>query len=451
MAQVRLVPCSEAVRSAAQSWQADGACYATIVIKATFEPAPRSTRDGALELADAPDDILTRDEHRDRSPARSLKDCSDLAPYLQCAEVMLSGDATMPATGRSAARLSILTPDGRPVLDKRFFVHGAPGEKVALNAENALGGPGHPDNPVGRANASILHVQDPSRAVLLGPIARTWRSRAGLLRPEDKKGLQRKDLLISNGMRWEFFHAAPLDQRIVSYWFSGAERIVLEGLRPGPAVVLDLPNASAAARWMRPSGAPVHIDLRADTLRIDLNTLRVSLTWRGFFQTAADEVRMVVATGISTRGRPIDWPEIAQIDFETQAAEGPAKQAALASVDATGILHLDGLNAATLPFEVSSLKNLVERSQEVIAPKPAIPGAPWGPKPPPPAPPSAAPAPAPPPAPAAATSPSSSPLPANPRTPLALVDTPSQDLAPFTLPPGLGSILLLEIATSRRT
>lgn len=452
MAQVRLVPCSESVRSAAQSWQADGAAYATIVVKATFEPASH----GALELANDPDDIVARDEHRDRSPARSLEDCSDLAPYLQCAEVLLSGSATIPATGRAAARLSILTADSRPVLDKRFFLHGAPGEKIALNAENALGGPGHPENPVGRANPSILHGQDPSRAVLLGPVARTWRLRAGMLRPEDKKGLQRKDLQISSGMRWEFFHAAPIDQRIPSYWFSGSERVFLEGLRPGAAVVLELPNARAAARWMRPSGAPVHIELRADTLRIDLDTLRVSLTWRGFFQTTADEVRMVVATGISTKGAEIDWPEIALIDFETQGTEGPAKQAALASLDATGVLHLDGLNAATLPFDVSALKNLVGVSQEVTAPKPAIPGAPWGPKLPP-APPSAPIAAPPlppiamPQAPAQMAPAASAPLPSNQPAPLALVEAPGPDLAPFTLPSGLGSILLLEIAGSRRS
>jgi len=435
---LRIVPAGP-IRCAAQSWRAQGKPFSTLVIKITYELAA----DGSMRLAQQPDDVQARDVHREQNPTRSLSDGSDLSPYIGSGEVFFTGSAYVYPGAHTNARVRV-TNGATVLVDKRFIVRGPPGAQpaelaVPVIAENALGGPGNRDNPVGRLDPLILHADDPSRPALLGPIARTWRARLDLLRPQDKKGLKGRELKIEDGFAWDYFRAAPADQRAAAF-FSGDESIVLQGLQPGGhGVELRLPGARAAALWIRADGERIPIVLRADTLRIDGDRRRVSLTWRGFFETGDAAQRMVIAAALALPGRQIEWPDI--LAGEEEPPTAATGEVAIASLDRTGILQLDGLNAPTLPFAGSAGP---DSAREPV--RAAIPHAPW-----------AAKASSPPAAPVPVLEPAPlQPLPFEPEHAVAaparpvvaqLVQEPELDDSPIVLPPGLGSTLLLAVAS----
>lgn len=366
MVAVRLVPVGS-VKCGSLAWRA-ARSFTTVIVKATFG----FDAEGRAELRPDGDDIVVRDEHIDNNPTRALREASDLAPYLAVGEVLFRGHAHPRGPAPTPCRI-VVARGARPLIDKRFVVMSPRGEPVSLTAENAIGGPGFPDNPVGRAEPLVINPLDPRAPALVGPIPRVWRARASLLRPDDKPGLKKRQLEIGEGFQWAFFHAAPIDQRARTT-FVGDESIHLEGLaRDRPHVELRLPQARAEARWVRSDAPAVPIELRADTIRVDGDAGRVTLTWRGFFEVAEGEHRMVVAAGVSIHGAPIDWPEIAP-ETDEVGAPSPEQPAAVISLGETGILHLDGLNAPTLPF---GTKSADEGSPS--RPKANIPGAPFAP------------------------------------------------------------------------
>lgn len=366
---VRVVPVGP-VQCGSQSWESAKKEFVTVVVKATFE----IDASGAATLATDPDPLTQRDEHYDKNPIRSLREASDFAPYLSRGEIHFRGTAYASAP-RTPARL-IVGRRNATLVDRSFLIVPPPRETaVPVTSENALGGPGHALNPVGRQDPLLVDARDARIPVLLSPIPRTWRSRASLLRPSDKKNVSQRTIIIDDGFAWDFFHAAPIDLRVQTF-FEGDEIVVMENLQPGgERVTWRLPGARAEAIWMRDGEPPLPIALRADTLRIDGDRRRISLTWRGFFPAAAEEnVKMVIAAGVAIANQPISWPEIAPSEEDAPAASA-APQPSSRKLDETGVLHHDGLNAPTLPFGSSTDSG--PTSKAAGSHSPSIPGAPW--------------------------------------------------------------------------
>jgi len=374
MVAVRLLPIAGA-RAGAQVWRSRGKVFATIAVKATFEPSPT----GALLLVEAADDLVQRDEHWEQNPTRSLRDCSDLAPYLGSGEVILRGSAHVPGGSRSVVRLTVARA-GASLVDKRIVVRAddlpaGRAVSIPITYENALGGPGHRQNPVGRSTPLFIDPIDPANAGSFGPIARIWHARASLLRPEHKKALQGRVWTLDEGFVADFFHAAPPNQRIAGF-FAGDETIALDGFGPrGGRVEWKLSGARAEARRMHEEGAATPIALHADLLRIDTDRERVTLTWRGYFPIEEGVDGVVVAAGVAPRGVEIAWPAVLPADDEKAATSEPAGGAsAPIALNETGILHMDGLAAPTLPF---AERDDEELGTEATKPTSNVPGAPW--------------------------------------------------------------------------
>ncbi len=474
MVAVRLVP-SSSTRCGALAWRSQGKPFATIVAKVTLTYGP----DGACRL-DEPRAIVSRDQHLERNPTKSLEEATDLIPYLGKAELHLRGAAVCPSGSQVVPRVTI-TRDGGAILERAFVARPPAGARsVELVAENALGGPGHPVNPVGTPTPSLLNANDPSQPLLVGPIPRMWSARATLLTPEQRKATQQREVALDAAFDWEFFQAAAREQRAATF-FRGDESLALAHLdAEQPQLEVRLPGARVEAAWVKGPDERVPLVMRCDTLRLDSKARTITLSWRGFFEVTDADSKMVIAVTLSMPGRPVEWPEISD-EPEPSARPSEPSAPAIPSLDATGVLHLDGLNAPTMPFATPVAATPSSRPMS-SAPIPGAPfsdaepgsrptielgstvaaraGAPHEATPftapraaPPPAPfhaPQPAPAPPPPARPAMAPLPAAAAAAAQPARsePIALKPAAAVDTSALTLAPGRGSKLLLAVVAA---
>lgn len=360
----------------AAPWRRAGAWWVTVVVKATFRLVP-----GQLAQPTAPLPLVREDRHG--APAGSLAVASDTAaPYLPGTGVVLTGHAYPPG-GRpgtaTTARLAVGRE--RPLLDKTLYAYGdrlgtavQPFEKMPLVYERAYGGPGIMDNPVGvgaPGSAVLPNLYDARRREQpagFGPISRSWPVRRRLLGTCDERALHAPEPEIPEGLDWRYFHAAPPDQQIEH--LRGDEWIVLDGMHPTLArVQTRLPSAVGKARWHLLSssgaGAGTAIELVADTLIIDADSLVCSILWRGRFALKRPEMAawIGVSAGVELAGQPIPWPEIkdpARAELETaktmafrlpREAMAPGLPSAMPNpLAGTSALDLRALGVSVLPF-----------------------------------------------------------------------------------------------------
>lgn len=369
MPSVRLLP-GKFAQCAAQSWRSAGDHFVTVVVKATL-----GVSEGGRMRCLPGNPVYARDLHRHSNPSSSLQDCSDLALVLDRGQVLFFGDAYGPSDTRSPARLTVVSA-GVVVVDKRIVVRfppsGAALGQVPVIYENAYGGLGDAFNPIGRADAPIMHATAPKFPGAMGPISYTWPMRAQLLRPEDKRGLRNnKEMSLPEGFNQAFFFAAPPDQRAPGH-FRGDESIFLEGLwRGGGSIQLQLPELRASARRLDELGDAVEIPLSADTLRIDAEQECISLTWRGRIELRDSEEHVLVAVGVSIRGEPIGWPDVDCPEDTVDDSEG-----------ATKAVRLVELKGRTMPFSApkSAPKPAPDKDDSAAAASTGpIPGSPWSP------------------------------------------------------------------------
>ena len=310
-------------------WRFRGTVQVTAIVKATFSFVP-----GASMALREPDEIHAVDVHYDGDPwsarglypgrpdgaagsagdpTRSLWAPSDVIPYRQFADVTLVGHAHV-SSGRKLAKIAVLneqTPIDKTIQVESRWSRGS----VALVYEHALGGPGSPDNPVGTGldagspKPTLTSLDDPRRPAGFGPIAPTWRARARCLGGLDPAALERPLAELPDLFDWQYFQAAPPDQR--TSFLRGDEWILLEGLHAEHAVLrLRLPGLTAAGRVHGLQGGPSPIAFHADSLHLDTDLERCSLTFRGHF-AVPDEAclpRLVILAGVGHAARPLPFP-----------------------------------------------------------------------------------------------------------------------------------------------
>lgn len=372
MVAFRMLPVGP-VRCGTQLWRAHGKLFATIIVKAAFGHVG--------QMLDECDPIQESDDHHDGDPTKSLRDDTDLVPYLGTGEVLFEGAAYLASGGRAQARLAVLR-DDKVLVDKRIIVRAPPGApggiaRVPITYENALGGPGHPQNPVGQPHPQLVHATHASEPASLGPIAPIWRARASLLGPSHKRprAAVGRPMDLQPGFPWEFFHAAPPDQRSPEF-FQGNERIRLEHLTPGStAAEIQLPGAQAEVRVLRAGKTALSVGFNADVLRIDGERLRVTVSWRGFFEVKTEHDTLVLAAGVRTPAQPIVWPPAAKgstvVMRPPRTDPGTAGAPLEPELGETAALNERALDQNTLPFAGGGAQRGSSR------PAPPIPGAPW--------------------------------------------------------------------------
>ncbi|MEZ4299171.1 MAG: DUF2169 domain-containing protein [Polyangiaceae bacterium] len=270
-------------------WMYRGRLHITVVAKATFGLA----HDKAMQRI-APQPLIASDIHHGKLPNRSIRHASDLAPRVDQVDVVFTGHAHVPGgtLPRLTVRLAVLR-DGQPIVDKRILVQDPAGfSKMPIMYEQAAGGIGKVDNPLGTATPTLLDPSDPSVPAAFGPFGRSWPTRRRLLGSTPRRALEGPIAEIPDDFDFSYFQTTPADQRIDH--LRGDEWLLLEGLHPSlPVVRAGLPRARALARIHGLGAFGVAegtvLPLRADTLRIDGDEQWCTLTYRRSFEVPSQE------------------------------------------------------------------------------------------------------------------------------------------------------------------
>jgi len=372
--------------STAVVWRQSGRWHATIVAKATFA----MVHGGELRLIE-PEPIADEDIPHQGNPLRSIRIPRDRVPALSRVDVVVNAEAWAPQ-GAPATTVPVqltLRSGERVLLDKALIVRAdQPFQRLPIVYERAYGGIGAAENPVGTGardgdNApNVLHPTSPTTPACFGAIAPHWRSRRALQGSLPKGALRSLLLDLPANLSWDFFQAAPPDQRVER--LTGGEEIELKGMSPAyPTLTTRLPQLRGLARihGLSAHGTPDGqvIALRPDTLRIDADEERCVIGFRGNVllpdPSVLDRVRVVV--GVQIHGAPLQW-ELAHIAALPLAggddADSPASSVTL---DEGDVELLDEESVASR----ASLGKTVALEEMAASPGPAAPlargASPW--------------------------------------------------------------------------
>ncbi len=307
-------------------WRSHGRLHLTVIVKASYGLKP-----GGIMRQVEPAPLNEDEVHFDRRPTRSVRLASDDVPYLPKTDVLFSGSVWSPAKlpiPFTKVRLAVHGDDS--LVDKTLHVHGdrqqsptgltapQPFTELPLVYERAVRDPDGSENPVGVDPKSagplpnIVHPNDPERVVGFGPISRYWRTRRDRISPRSRALLGRPIMEIADAFDWSYFQAAPPDQRCRHV--RGDEWVVVEGMDPKICAVHSrLPGGTAVACvWPanRQASSSYPVQMNADTLFIDGEARTCTITWRGSFPIAQQEVleAIYIAAGVHYATDPIDWP-----------------------------------------------------------------------------------------------------------------------------------------------
>lgn len=324
-------------------FDAEGRELLIVVVKGTFTLEP-----GRVEpsLAPAPEQapLIEADEFTGEPGSSAPRYETDFAHFKPHCDVIFDGCAYAPE-GRPSTSVVVGLRVGP--LTKSFEVVGArawsygrvagvaispaqPFVRQPFNYDVAFGGTDASDptkvatylaNPVGRGFGRHPQaidgkplpvtqgigepVRDPGGSyapMALGPIGRSWTPRSGFAGTYDQRWLDTQAPFWPDDFDHRYFQAAPPDQWIAHP--RGGEDIVLENLTPEGLRHHRLPRVDLPILLVEQSGKFVEHQPKLDTISIEPELARLSLTWRLRHALRRDpfELREVVVGG-----RPAAW------------------------------------------------------------------------------------------------------------------------------------------------
>lgn len=261
------------------AWRHAGQLFVTVVVKGSFMLVPG----GAARLVEP--EPIARNDVPDAGGV-ALRTAGDLAPYAPLADVWLTGHAPAPPLGSESPHVALdLIRDGELLLHK--------GLDLSPEVETA------PSRQL--------------RIVGMGPLSKDWPIRRRLLGSLDPRLLEGLLIEIPNSFNWNYFQAAPLDQRIDR--IRGDEELTLTGMcSEHPEFVTWLPGCRAVARLYAPMGslrAGRPVPLTGSTFCIDVDRQHCSVVWRGYFPVSGLDAlgRIHIVAGVELLGKPLVWPD----------------------------------------------------------------------------------------------------------------------------------------------
>lgn len=282
---------------------------ATWILKGTFRLTPGGP---ALPPAEGEEpESVGGDLYLDDDDTKSLSYFSDFVPFKPQADILLVGAAHAPGA--------------RPVSHLRTTLHAGPISKalvvfgdrqwnssmsggayasppqpfvtMPLCYESAYGGPGYKPNPVGRGwkSEGAPNIEYPENLATgprsrvtpagFGPLAAAWEPRCKNLGTYDKTWQKERWPFLPHDFDWSHFNAAPLDQRVDGF-LRGDEALGFENLHPDhPLYRSGLPGLRARCvvgeRAADGTLLQREIELKLDTLWVDMEAEKLVLVWRG--------------------------------------------------------------------------------------------------------------------------------------------------------------------------
>ena len=137
------------------------------------------------------------------------------------------------------------------------------------------------DNPAGNAAPRLVDPQSPNRPACFAPIPQSWPARNRLLGGLNRRAIDGSHLDLPPAFDWSFYQAAPAEQRIP--YLQGDEWLLISGLHPTVAVLKSqLPMIRAVAELHgAPGVSKLDVDLKLDTLHVDVDRQTCSVVFRG--------------------------------------------------------------------------------------------------------------------------------------------------------------------------
>lgn len=322
-----------------------------VVVKGTFDVAP-----GAAARVAAGQEPLAGE--RLHEGGKSLSYPGDFVPEKPRAEVLVAGHA-YPKPGAAVARVEVsIGPVSASVVamgPRRWLPGGHPSEpapfdRVPLRYDLAFGGPDVPENPAGvglaagspppsieRPDALLRARGDRAAPAGLGPLARDWAPRRGLLGTFSRVWGSTRWPALPEDFQPAFWNTAPAELTAPS--LRGDEAFRVTSVRPGGEdLVGSLPGLAprCVAEWGR--GAPSEVPLRLDTVVIDADTARVILVWRGAVDGRGERGALrrigVVAAPLGDAAGAIE------IRRRVEVARPPGPRASLGPAGAAGAIAM---------------------------------------------------------------------------------------------------------------
>jgi len=303
------------VSAGAMAWRCGDRWSLSVVVKATFA----LVEEGTAELI-GPAPLVRHERFADAGSAPAFVEDTDLVPYRPQVDVTFSGavHAAHPVQA-IRARLAVVGPSEgfdksiQAVGDRVGHAAPRPFRQMPIGWQRSWATSDNPAGvkPGGSHQANIIDPRSSDAATSLGPIPRSWPSRARLIAAIDPRPLDGGVPNIPQGFAWEYYQGSPRDQRLGR--LEGSETIVLENLLEGrPRLRTRLPAPRGRARLYGP-WAPAEglmLDLAADALIIDGETQSLSIVWRASVplshgERSLDGVRVV--TGVELPGFPMPW------------------------------------------------------------------------------------------------------------------------------------------------
>ncbi|PRP96567.1 hypothetical protein ENSA5_36430 [Enhygromyxa salina] len=313
-----------------------------VVAKATYELplAEPSWAEPALAEQQVP--LLDSDEFAGDPETTAMRFENDYATHKPRCDVVLHGSA-YPPDGRPTPRVEVSMRVG--ALHKRFVVTGDRGwvraagsfvpspptmfARQRFSYDTAYGGtelaPRNPGrvatclaNPVGRGYAIAGLDEDvypmPNteelgrqitapgrdyRPMALGPIGRHWQPRVRYGGSYDEQWLQERAPFWPDDFDYRYFQCAPPDQQVP--YPVGGEPVELIGLTPAGSLRMRLPKLELPVLFVPHVGAPEEVRAKVDTIVLEPDAGRMTLTWR-VTKTLAREVFELANTVVGGRG-----------------------------------------------------------------------------------------------------------------------------------------------------
>ena len=298
----------------------------TLIVKGTFDLSPGKTAVPAEEqLHPTGDEFYKEDEEMLGGPRYS----SDFAYFKPAADLLLTGKCHAPAGEQCLARQVSFQVGNHAktlmVTGDRTWKRGllgstpsapAPFTAIDLKYQNSFGGPGYAENPVGKGFGKqvaengkkirplpnithpkdILHTAGTRLAPTgFGPLGQMWKQRRAYLGTYKGKYLKENWPWFPVDFDWRYFNAAPADMQVSGY-LAGDEKLNFTNLHPEHGQYeANLPGLRIRCfvnRRMAPDPASLtfkEVNMRPDTLWVDMDSETLVLVWRGWCEVSTEE------------------------------------------------------------------------------------------------------------------------------------------------------------------
>ena len=298
----------------------------TWIVKGTFDLQPGGS---AVIAGDQPfptgDEFFPDDAEKTGSPRYE----SDFAWHKPRADLLLVGAChapngravpSCPATFRVGNQSKTLAVFGNRHWEKSWLswklTEPEPFTRMELRYEKSFGGEKFPANPVGAGFAEktdgaggklwpLPNVEDPARLIQssgnrpapagFGPLGNSWVPRRDKLGTYKGAYLKTRWPWFPEDFDWTHFNAAPTEMQLDGF-LRGDERLVCENLHPKHArYESQLPGVRPRCFLNRLTGGKrgelrfEEVELKLDTLWVDMEAEKLVLVWRGWTAVASED------------------------------------------------------------------------------------------------------------------------------------------------------------------